>query len=200
MTLTADPDFFAISEILSKSTRRSNGRTIRAGQGAQGSLRCESVNMFGFHNGVMIANALNITIENCKIGHTLPGNPTGIRVQIGDGRNPGGNGVTNSDCHLNSLEEDIVTYAQACLIPRPRLELWHRNRELRHGDGVHTVGRFDHRPGPSERSAQHRWRRKFRNSNADAWVWQRRMEPGVRRTGRKKQYTRRARTTGCLAR
>lgn len=123
ITLTADPDFFAISEITLRSTNRSNGWAIRADQGTQRSLRVESVNTNGFHNGVLITNALNVTIENCRIGHTFPNNPTGIGIQIGDVQKMGGNGVTISDCYLNSLEKGIVTYAQACLISRPCLEL-----------------------------------------------------------------------------
>ena len=123
ITLEADPDFFAISEIRLHSSARSDGWAIRADQGTQRSLRIESVNTGGFHNGVLIANALNVTIDNCRIGHTFPSNPTGIGIQIGDGRKMGGNAVTISDCYLNSLEKGIVTYSQACLISRPCLEL-----------------------------------------------------------------------------
>ena len=123
ITLEADPNFFAISEVRLESTARSTGWAIRADKGTQRSVRIESVNTNGFHNGVLIANALNVTIENCRIGHTFPNNPTGIGIQVGDGRRMGGNGVTISDCYLNSLEKGIVTYAQACLISRPCLEL-----------------------------------------------------------------------------
>ena len=125
ITLEADPYFFAISEIRLQSTARSNGWAIRADQGTQGSVRIESVNTNGFHNGVLITNALNVTIENCRIGHTFPNNPTGVGIQIGDGQKMGGNGVTISDCYLSSLEKGVVTYAQACLISRPCLELCH---------------------------------------------------------------------------
>ena len=123
ITLETDPDFFAISEMRLQSTARSDGWAIRADRGTQRSVRIESVNTNGFHNGVLITNALNVTIENCRIGHTFPDNPTGIGIQIGDGRKQGGNGVTISDCYLNSLEKGIITYAQACLISRPCLEL-----------------------------------------------------------------------------
>ena len=125
ITLVNDPDDFAISDITLKSTRRSLGWAIRADRGTQRSLIIESVNMVGFHHGVLISNGLNVTIEKCRIGHTFPNDPTGTGIQIGNGRDVGGNAVTISDCYLSSLNKGIVTYAQACLISRPCLELCH---------------------------------------------------------------------------
>ncbi len=41
----------------------------------------------------------------------------------------GGNGVTIEDCYFSSLDKGVVTYAQACLISRPIIELCHTGIE-----------------------------------------------------------------------
>ncbi len=132
ITLNADPDNFTISELTLTSSGRSDGWAVRADKGTQRSLRVESVNIGGFHNGILITNALNVTVRQCRIGHTYPNDPKGIGIQFGNGQDMGGNGVTVEDCYLNSLEKGIVTYAQACLISRPIVELCHTGIET-HG-------------------------------------------------------------------
>ena len=129
ITLQADPDSFTITDLKLTSSGRSDGWAIRADKGTHRSLKIESVNTVGFQNGVLITNALNVNIENCRIGHTYPNDPKGIGIQLGDGRKAGGNAVTISDCYLSSLDKGIVTFAQACLISRPCIELCHTGIE-----------------------------------------------------------------------
>lgn len=123
ITFDTDPDYFAVSDLALTSSGRSDGWAVRADKGAHRSLRFECVNIGGFHNGILITNALNATVRQCRIGHTYPDDPKGIGIQFGNGRDAGGNGVTVEDCYLNSLEKGVVTYAQACLISRPIIEL-----------------------------------------------------------------------------
>ncbi|MCH9654892.1 MAG: hypothetical protein K0U86_01930 [Planctomycetes bacterium] len=132
ITLEGHPDYFTISDLTLKSEQRSNGWAIRAEKGTHRSLRMEHLNIVGFENGILITDALNITIRDCRIGHTFPNHPKGIGIQIGNGRDRGGNGVTVADCYLNSLDKGIITYAQACLISRPIMELCHTGIET-HG-------------------------------------------------------------------
>lgn len=132
ITLEADPDNFAISDLTLTSSGRSDGWAVRADKGTHRSLRFECFNISGFHNGILIENALNVTIRQCRIGHTYPNDPKGIGLQFGNGRDLGGNGVTVEDCYLNSLDKGVVTYAQACLISRPIIELCHTGIET-HG-------------------------------------------------------------------
>lgn len=136
ITLETDPDYFAISDLTLVSKNKSNGWAIRADKGTHRSLCIEGINIGGFQNGIMITNALNVTIEQCRIGHTYPQNPQGIGIQIGNGQDQGGNGVTISDCYLSSLDKGIITYAQACLISRPIIELCHTGIETH---GISTV-------------------------------------------------------------
>jgi len=136
ITLVNDPNFFRISDLRITSKHRSTGWGIRADKGTQRALQIESVNINGFHNGILITNSLNVRIHNCQIGHTFPNDPKGIGIQIGDGNSYGGNAVTISDCYLNSLDKAIVTYAQACLISRLCMELCHTGVENR---GITTV-------------------------------------------------------------
>lgn len=136
MTLANDPNGFKVSELTIVSKQRSTGWGIRGDKGTQRALRMDSVNIRGFHNGVLIANALSVSIRNCQFGHTFPNDPKGIGIQIGDGKSMGGNGVTISDCYLSCLDKAIVTYAQACLISRLCMELCHTGVENR---GITTV-------------------------------------------------------------
>jgi hypothetical protein len=132
ITLAAHPDYFAISDLTLTSSGRSDGWAVRADKGAHRSLRFECVNIGGFHNGILITNALNVTVRQCRIGHSYPNDPKGVGIQFGNGRDMGGNGVTVEDCYLNSLDKGVVTYAQACLISRPIIELCHTGIET-HG-------------------------------------------------------------------
>jgi hypothetical protein len=132
ITLEADPDHFTISELTLTSSGRSDGWAIRADKGAHRSVRVEGLNVGGFENGILITNALNVTVRQCRIGHTYPNDPKGIGIQFGNGRDMGGNGVTVEDCYLSSLKKGVVTYAQACLISRPIIELCHTGIET-HG-------------------------------------------------------------------
>ncbi len=132
ITLGADPDNFAMSDLTLTSSGRSDGWAVRAEKGTHRSLRFEGVNVGGFHNGILITNAIDVTIRQCRIGHTYADDPKGIGIQFGNGRDMGGNGVTVEDCYLNSLKTGIVTYAQACLISRPVIELCHTGIET-HG-------------------------------------------------------------------
>ena len=136
VTLANDPNGFSVSDLTIVSKHRSTGWGIRADKGTQRAVQLESVNIRGFHNGVLIANALNVSIRNCQFGHTFPGDPKGIGIQIGDGKTMGGNGVTISDCYLSCLDKAVVTYAQACLISRLCMELCHTGVENR---GITTV-------------------------------------------------------------
>lgn len=131
MTLANDPNGFTVSELTIVSKHRSTGWGIRGDKGTQRAVQLESVNIRGFHNGVLIANALNVSIRNCQIGHTFPNDPKGIGIQIGDGMSTGGNAVTISDCYLSCLDKAVVTYAQACLISRLCMELCHTGVENR---------------------------------------------------------------------
>jgi hypothetical protein len=128
ITLAVDPADVPLSNL----TRPSAGRSIRADKGTQRSLCVECVNVGGFENGILITNALNVTVRQCRIGHTYPHDPRGIGIQFGNGRDMGGNGVTVADCYLSSLDKGVVTYAQACLISRPIIELCHTGIET-HG-------------------------------------------------------------------
>ena len=132
ITLVPDPDNFMVSDLVLTSSGRSTGWGIRAEGGTQRSLRIERVSVNGFTNGIRIPNALCVSIRECRIGHTYPNSPRGIGLQIGDGRNLGGNGVTVEDCYFSSLDKGIVTYAQACLVSRPIIELCHTGIET-HG-------------------------------------------------------------------
>ncbi len=132
ITLPVDPDYFTISNLTLTSEGRSDGWAIRADKGTQRSLRVECVNIGGFENGILITNALNVTVRQCRIGHTYPNDPRGTGIQIGNGRDAGGNGVTVEDCYFSSLDKGVVTHAQACLISRPILELCHTGIET-HG-------------------------------------------------------------------
>jgi hypothetical protein len=132
ITLVADPDNFAISDLSLTCGGRSDGWGIRADEGTHRSLSLERINIGGFLNGILITNALNVTIRQCRIGHTYPHDPKGIGIQFGNGRDMGGNGVTVADCYLSSLDKGIITYAQACLISRPIIELCHTGIET-HG-------------------------------------------------------------------
>ena len=123
ITFDADPDYFAISDLRLTSSGFSTGWAVRADKGTHRALRIERVNIGGFHNGILITNAINASVRQCHIGHTFPKDPKGIGLQFGNGRDVGGNGVTIEDCYLNSLEKGVVTYAQACLISRPIIEL-----------------------------------------------------------------------------
>ena len=134
--LVPDPDCFKVSDLTMNSTHRSPGWGVRAEKGTQRVLQFENVNINGFHNGIMIPNALNISIRHCHIGHTFPNDPKGIGIQIGDGKKFGGNAVTIEDCYLSSLDKAIVTYAQACLISRLCMELCHTGVE---NHGITTV-------------------------------------------------------------
>jgi hypothetical protein len=136
ITLANDPNGFTVSDLTVASKYRSTGWGIRADKGTQRAVRLESVNVRGFHNGILITNALNVSIRNCQFGHTFPNDPKGIGIQIGDGKSYGGNGVTISDCYLSCLDKAIVTYAQACLISRLCMELCHTGVENR---GITTV-------------------------------------------------------------
>jgi len=136
ITLVTDPNGFSVSDLTIVSKHRSSGWGIRGDKGTQRALRIESVNIRGFHNGVLITNALSVTIRNCQFGHTTPNNPRGIGIQIGDGKTKGGNAVTIADCYLSCLDKAIVTYAQACLISRLCIELCHTGVENR---GITTV-------------------------------------------------------------
>ena len=132
ITLVTDPDNFMVSDLSLTSSGRSDGWGIRGERGAQRSLSIERVRIIGFENGMLLANALGISIRECRIGHTYPQNPRGIGLKFGDGRNLGGNGVTVADCYFSSLDKGVVTYAQACLISRPIIELCHTGIET-HG-------------------------------------------------------------------
>ena len=132
ITLVPDPDNFMVSDLVLTSSGRSTGWGIRAGGGAQRSLRIKRVSVNGFTNGIWIPNALCVSIRECRIGHTYPNSPRGIGLQIGDGRRMGGNGVTVEDCYFSCLDKGLVTYAQACLISRPIIELCHTGIET-HG-------------------------------------------------------------------
>ena len=132
ITFDGDPDFFAVSDLTLTSSGHSDGWAVRADRGTHRSLRFERVNISGFHNGVLITNALNVTVGQCRIGHTFPNDPRGIGIQFGNGRDMGGNGVTVEDCYFNSLDTAVVTWAQACLISRPIIELCHTGVET-HG-------------------------------------------------------------------
>jgi len=132
ITLVPDPDNFMVSDLVLASSGRSTGWGIWAEGGTQRSLRIERVSVNGFTNGIRIPNALCVSIRECRIGHTYPNDPRGIGLQIGDGRQLGGNGVTVEDCYFSSLDKGIVTYAQACLISRPIIELCHTGIET-HG-------------------------------------------------------------------
>jgi len=132
ITLVSDPDRFMVSNLTLTSSGRSTGWGIRAEGGTQRSLRIERLSVVGFTNGIRIPNALCVSIRQCKFGHTYPNSPRGIGLQIGDGRDLGGNGVTVEDCYFSSLDKGIVTYAQACLISRPIIELCHTGIET-HG-------------------------------------------------------------------
>jgi len=123
ITFDADPDYFAISDLTLTSSGRSNGWAVRADNGTHRSIRLERVNIHGFQNGILITNALDATVRQCHVGHTYPNAPKGIGIQFGNGQDAGGNGVTIEDCYLSSLEKGVVTYAQACLISRPIIEL-----------------------------------------------------------------------------
>jgi len=156
IALASDPDFFAISDLSLVGEGRSTGWAVRADKGSHRSLCIENVNINGFLNGVLITDALNVTVRQCRIGHTYPNDPKGIGLQLGDGRDSGGNGVTIADCYLSSLEKGIVTYAQACLISRPIIELCHTGIET-HGitsvvmpwyDGTTDVAHVSIQPNP----------------------------------------------------
>lgn len=136
ITLVNDPNGFAVSDLTIRSNERSRGWGIRGDKGTQRAVQLDSVYVRGFHNGVFIANALNVRIRNCQFGHTFPSDPKGIGIQIGDGKAAGGNGVTIADCYLSCLDKAIVTYAQACLISRLCMELCHTGVE---NHGITTV-------------------------------------------------------------
>ena len=132
ITLVTDPDNFMVSNLSLISSGRTDGWGIRGELGTQRSLSIERVRITGFENGILLANALGISIRECRIGHTYPQNPRGIGLKFGDGRNLGGNGVTVADCYFSSLDKGVITYAQACLISRPIIELCHTGIET-HG-------------------------------------------------------------------
>ena len=132
ITLVPDPDNFMISNLTLTSSGRSSGWGLRADGGTHRSLWIEKSKVGGFENGILITNALGVSIRQCRIGHTHPTNPKGIGLQLGNGRNVGGNGVTVEDCYFSSLDKGIVTYAQACLVSRPIIELCHTGIET-HG-------------------------------------------------------------------
>ena len=132
ITLVTDPDNFMVSNLSLTSSGRTDGWGIRGELGTQRSLSIERVRITGFENGILLANALGISIRDCRIGHTYPQNPRGIGLKFGDGRNLGGNGVTVADCYFSSLDKGVITYAQACLISRPIIELCHTGIET-HG-------------------------------------------------------------------
>jgi hypothetical protein len=123
ITFDEDPDYLAISALTITSSSRSTGWGVRADRGVHRYFRFERLSVTGFLNCIFIGNALNCTIEKCQIGHTYPNDPKGIGIQLGDGRAMGGNGVTIEDCYFSSLEKGVVTYAQACVIQRPIIEL-----------------------------------------------------------------------------
>ncbi|NUQ66634.1 MAG: right-handed parallel beta-helix repeat-containing protein [Pirellulales bacterium] len=133
ITLPSDPDYFALSDLTLTSSGQSTGWAVRASAGAQRSLQFSRINVGGFENGIYIANALNCTVDGCRIGHRVP--PGGIGVQFGDGKTTGGNGVTIQDCYFNSLKKGVVTYAQAMLVLRPIFELCEAGLET-HGTTV----------------------------------------------------------------
>ena len=132
ITLAADPDHFMVSDMTLSSSGRSSGWGIRADTGTQRSVRIERAKIGGFQNGIFVSNALCVSVRQCRIGHTYPNNPKGIGLKFGNGRDQGGNGVTIEDCYFSSLDKGVVTYAQACLISRPIIELCHTGIET-HG-------------------------------------------------------------------
>ena len=123
ITLVPDPDNFMVSDLTLTSSGRSSGWAVRAEGGAHRSLSIERSSIVGFENGILVTNALCVSVRQCRIGHTHPQDPKGIGLKFGNGRNLGGNGVTIEDCYFSSLSKGIVTYAQACLISRPIIEL-----------------------------------------------------------------------------
>ena len=132
ITLAADPDNFMVSDLTLNSSGRSSGWGIRAEAGTQRSVRIERAKVGGFQNGIFISNALCVSVRQCRIGHTYPNDPKGIGLKFGNGRDQGGNGVTIEDCYFSSLDKGVVTYAQACLVSRPIIELCHTGIET-HG-------------------------------------------------------------------
>ena len=132
ITLAADPDHFMVSDLTLSSSGRSSGWGIRADAGTQRSVRIERARVGGFQNGVFVSNALCVSVRQCRIGHTYPNDPKGIGLKFGNGRDQGGNGVTIEDCYFSSLDKGVVTYAQACLVSRPIIELCHTGIET-HG-------------------------------------------------------------------
>ncbi|MEE3371489.1 MAG: glycosyl hydrolase family 28-related protein [Planctomycetota bacterium] len=132
ITLVTDPDNFMVSNLSLISSGRSDGWGIRGERGAQRSLTIEQARIIGFENGMLLTNALGVSIRQCRIGHTYPQSPRGIGLKFGDGRKLGGNGVTVEDCYFSSLDKGIVSYVQACLISRPIIELCHTGIET-HG-------------------------------------------------------------------
>lgn len=123
ITFPNDPDWFAMSDMTFTSSGKSTGWAVRADRGVHRYLHFDRVNFIGFLNGVHLANSINVTFNHCNIGHTYPKAPRGIGLQFGDGKTAGGNGVTVQDCYFSSLGKGVVTYAQACLLLRPILEL-----------------------------------------------------------------------------
>ena len=132
ITLVSDPDNFMVSDLTLRSSERSSGWGIRAEAGTHRSMRIERSIITGFENGILVNNALCVSVRQCRIGHTHPNDPKGIGLKFGNGRNLGGNGVTIEDCYFSSLDKGVVTYAQACLISRPIIELCHTGIET-HG-------------------------------------------------------------------
>lgn len=132
ITLAPDPDNFMVSDLTLDSSGRSSGWGIRAEAGTHRSMRIERTRVVGFENGILVSNALCVSVRQCRIGHTYPKDPKGIGLKFGNGRDHGGNGVTIEDCYFSSLDKGIVTYAQACLISRPIIELCHTGIET-HG-------------------------------------------------------------------
>ncbi len=123
ITFHEDPDHFAISDLTLTSSGRTKGWALRVDKGAHRALRLHRVNITGFLNGAYIANALNCTLDQCYIGGTYPKAPQGIDIQLGDGKEFGGNGVTIADVYFSCLAKGVVTYASSCLVERPILEL-----------------------------------------------------------------------------
>jgi len=132
ITLAPDPDNFMVSDLTLSSSGRTSGWGIRAEAGTQRSVRIERATIGGFQNGIFVSNALCVSVRQCRIGHTYPNDPKGIGLKFGNGQDMGGNGVTIEDCYFSSLDKGVVTYAQACLISRPIIELCHTGIET-HG-------------------------------------------------------------------
>lgn len=126
IVLSANPNFFRMSDLTLESSAKSSGWGIRAPVVAAASparqVSLYRVNVAGFLKGIFIPNAINCRIDQCHInshGRDVPG---GIGIQIGDER-LGGNGFTVQDCYIINVQKGVVTYAQATTILRPILEL-----------------------------------------------------------------------------